>query len=53
MLAVYSFLFVLGFAISLTVAQKVLKWPFFEALGAGLLSAAILATFGIFLLMAC
>lgn len=47
---IYLFLFILCFAISLTVVQKVLKWPLFEALGASLSSAAILATFSTLLL---
>lgn len=40
----YLLLFALGFAVSLAICQKVLKWPLLEALGTALLGAAMLAT---------
>jgi phosphate/sulfate permease len=44
MLAIYVFLFLLSFAVSLTVIHKVLKWSVLEGLVASFSSAAVFAT---------
>lgn len=44
----FLLLFALGFAVTLSICQKVLEFPPFESLGVTLLSATILGTFGTF-----
>jgi len=53
LIMVYSFIFFLCFATSLTVFQKVLKWPLAEAVSSGFLSAIALASLGTYLLRGC